>query len=235
MPLLYLGSGFFHGQQALPSGAEGVAAALQGAGEAVGVLRGALQRAKIHHALIEGRCLSGRKQALGQGREFLLGGGGAHGRFHSKMAGKDPVHIAIYYGGRQSKANGANGRGGVVSYTLEGRNAFQSGRKCAQSDDLLRGGVQVPGTGIIAQTLPEAHHLVFGCGGQVLNRWETFEETFPVIHALYNPGLLEDNFTEPDGVRVLRAAPGKVPAVARVPVQYGLGKRMHQRKLCSFS
>ena len=151
------------------------------------------------------------------------------------MAGEDPVHIAIYHGGRQSKANGADGRSGVISHTLEGRNALQSGRKCTQSDDLLRSGVQVPGTGIIAQTLPEAHHLVFGGGRQVLNRWKTFQETFPVIHALNNAGLLEDNFTEPHGVRVLRAAPGKVPAVARVPVQYGLRKRMHQRKLCSFS
>ena len=101
-----------------------MAGGLQGTGEAVGVLRGALQRAKIHHALIEGRCLSGRKQALGQGGEFLLGSGGAHGRFYSKMAGEDPVHIAIYHGGRQSKANGADGRGGVVSHTLEGRNAL---------------------------------------------------------------------------------------------------------------
>ena len=124
MPFLYLGSGFFHGQHPLSSGAERMAGSLQGTGEAVGVLRGALQRAKIHHALVKGRCLSGRQQALGQGCEFLLGRSGSHGRFYSKMAGEDPVHIAIYHGGRQSKANGADGRGGVVSHTLEGRNAL---------------------------------------------------------------------------------------------------------------
>ena len=219
LPFLRLHGRFFDGEQVGAAGLEGVAAALQGAGEAVRVLGRTLDGPEVHHSLVElGRGLL-RQELLGQGGELFLGPGGAHRRFKAEITGQDAVDVAVYHGGGEAEADGADGGGCVVSNALEGADAFQRVRKSTQRYDLFGGLVQVAGAGVVAQAFPEAEHLVFGGIGQILDGGKVLHETVPVGRSLGNTGLLEDDFTEPDGIWVAGTAPGEVPAVFCVPIQ----------------
>ena len=235
MPFLHGYRALFYREQRHPAGAESVAGSLQRTGKTVWVLRGALQGAEVHHSLVEGRCLRLREQLLGQGGEFLLGLRGSHGRSDAEMPGQHPVHIAVHYRCRQAEANGADGSGGVIPDTFEAADALHSVREAPHGHYLFGGRVQVTGTGIIAQTFPKAQDFIFRGLGQIFNGREALHKALPVSRSLRNPGLLKDDFTEPDGIRIHRTAPGKVPSVGGIPVQDGAGKSVHQRKLCSFS
>ena len=84
--------------------------------------------------------------------------------------------------------------------------------------------MQVPGAGIVAEPLPEAEHLILGGGGQGLDVGEVFQEPFPVGPSLGHARLLQDDFAQPDRVRIPGPPPREVPAVLGVPAEDGLGE-----------
>ena len=84
--------------------------------------------------------------------------------------------------------------------------------------------MQVPGAGIIAETLPEPEHLVLGGGGQGLDGREVLQEPFPVGPSLGHARLLEDDLAQPHRVRIPGPPPREVPAVLGVPAEDGLGE-----------
>ena len=86
-------------------------------------------------------------------------------------------------------------------------------------DHLPGGTVHVAGPGIVAQPLPIAQYLGLGRGGHCLHSGVGAQKGFVVGEALRHAGLLEDDFRQPDGIRVAGVAPGQVALVAGVPGQ----------------
>ena len=214
-----LGRRLFQRQKMGPAGPEGIATCLQGTAEAVRMLRRTLEGSEIHHALVEGRSVLFRQQFVCQEGEFLFGLRSAHRSGDAEMAGQYAVHIAVHNGGGDAEADGSDGCRRIVSHSFEGTDTLQGVRKGAPGDNLPGGRVKVPGAGIVSETLPEAQDFVFAGFGQVLNGREALHETLPIGRPLRDSGLLEDDFAEPDGIRVLRTAPGKIPGVFCIPVQ----------------
>ena len=186
--------------------------------------RRALDGAEIHHRLVEGGGLVFRQEGLRQRRELLLRLRGTDWRRDAVITGQDPVHIAVDDGRGQVEGDGADGGSRVIPHPFQRTDAFQRRRKAAEGNDLLGCGMQVPSPAVIAEALPEPQDLVLRGGGQVIHRRETRHEALPVGHALGDARLLEDDFAEPDGVRVPRPAPRQVTPVLPVPAEQGLGK-----------
>ena len=210
---------------------QGGAAVRQGAEQAGGGDRRALQGAEIHHRLVEvARPVRGQ-QRLGPGGEFLPGGGGADRRGDAVIPGQHAVDVAVHDGGRQPECDRADGCRRVVAHALESADAVERVREPAECDNLPRGGVQVAGAAVVAQPLPEPQHRVLGRCRQALHVREGGHETLPVGLPLGDPGLLEDDLAEPDGIGVAGAAPRKVPSVVRVPGEQGFGHGKHITKI----
>ena len=146
------------------------------------------------------------------------------------MTGQDTVDIPIYHSGGQAEANGAYGGSGVVSYTFEATDALQGVRKGSQGHDLLGGCVQVAGSGIVAQSLPEPQDFVLGGIGQVFYLGKPLHKALPIGFALDYSGLLENNFAEPDRIRIPGTAPGEVSPVLGVPVQDDAAEGIHRKR-----
>ena len=83
--------------------------------------------------------------------------------------------------------------------------------------------MQVPGAGVIAQSLPGMQHRVQVRRRQVFNMWPAVEE-FPIIGRYRRRGsLLQHDFADPDVIRLgLLAglcAPREFAAVTIIPVE----------------
>lgn len=80
-------------------------------------------------------------------------------------------------------------------------------------------GQQIPGAGVVAESLPALENQIFGSRSESRDVKEQFEETMIIGHTLRHAGLLQDHFRNPDPVRVPCATPGKVAPLAAVPLQ----------------
>ena len=80
-------------------------------------------------------------------------------------------------------------------------------------------GQQVPGAGVVAESLPALENQIFGSRSESHDVGEQFEEAMIIGHTLRHAGLLQDHFRNPDPVRVPCATPGKVAPLAAVPLQ----------------
>ena len=87
----------------------------------------------------------------------------------------------------------------------------------AEGDDLLGSVVEIAGTAVIAQALPFAKYLVFRSCGEGLNRRPAMHETLPVVPALLDLCLLENDLGQPDGVGVAGLPPRQVTTVLTKP------------------
>ena len=143
------------------------------------------------------------------------------------MTGQDAVYVAVHDGGGNAEGDRSDGGGRVVADTLEGADPIQGIREGAGLRDLFRGGVQVAGAAVVTEALPEPQDLVFRGCGKALHVRETVHETLPIGASLCNAGLLQDDFAEPDGIRVSGPPPGQVTAVIPVPVEDRFSE-MHQ-------
>ena len=173
--------------------------------------------AEVHHALVEGGGRLRRQEPLGERREFLLRSRRPYRRRNAEIPRENAVHVSVYDGGRKAEGEGANGRGRVVAYALQAPDALQRGRETAHRHDLFRRGVQVPGAGIVAESLPQAEHFVLRSGCQGFDGREVVHKPFPVRPPLRYARLLQDDFAQPHRIRVPGPPPREVPAVLGVP------------------
>jgi len=73
--------------------------------------------------------------------------------------------------------------------------------------------MHVPGPAVISQAFPYMHHLVGPGSGQIFQPGEFFQEPVIVGNTLADPGLLKNNFRNPDMVCIASIPPGKVSSV----------------------
>ena len=184
---------------------------------------------EIHHGLVEvARAVFGQER-LCQGRELFLRCRGAHGRVDAVMPCQHAIDIAVDHGGGQAECDGTDGGRCVIAHAFQGADAFQRVGEGALLPDLSGGSKEVPSAAVVAEPFPEPQHLVFRCGSQRRDVGEPGHEAFPVGRSLGDPGLLEDDFAQPDGIGVARPAPGQVAAVDVIPAEdpFGEGGVLH--------
>jgi hypothetical protein len=89
------------------------------------------------------------------------------------------------------------------------------------------GGDQVPAAGVISQTFPVLKDLIIRSLGQVRNRGEAGDEPFIIGPALFYPGLLQNDLTDPDFIGVFFAFPGHLsPVGGSIPIYQPLSKKV---------
>ena len=145
---------FLHGQEVDASCAECIASGGEGTDDATRRLRGTLDGSEVHHRLIEGCGLVGRKELVGKGSEEFFAFGGVDGCVDAEVSRKDTIDIAIDDGMGQAESKGGNGSSGVVAYSLEGTDGFVGARETAHLHDLFGCCMEVAGTTIVAESLP---------------------------------------------------------------------------------
>jgi len=87
--------------------------------------------------------------------------------------------------------------------------------------DHERGGAEIPGAGVIAETLPCVENVAFrGCreGSEI---GETAEPVIIIRNDSGDLGLLEHELGDEDRVGVRRVAPGKIAAIFAIPGKKG--------------
>jgi len=80
--------------------------------------------------------------------------------------------------------------------------------------------MKIAGTGIIAQPLPELQNIILAGSSQVFHLGIGLHKAFPIFPSLGDAGLLQDDFAEPDGIRVAGFAPRQFPAIFTKPTEY---------------
>ena len=113
----------------------------------------------------------------------------------------------------------ADGRRSIVAHAGQRAHLPVRGREhpAEPRHDLPRGSMEVAGTAVIAQPLPQFEHLVLGRGCQCGDVGEPLRKAQVVLQSLRHARLLQDNLRKPYPVRVTRATPGQVTAFAGEP------------------
>lgn len=126
-------------------------------GVAVGVGGFAEKGSHFHHRLVMFGGMLGVEELGGEGGKGFLPFGGVDGCIDAGKAGQETVHIAIYHGVREIEGEGGDGSSGIVAHTFQGFDGVVVGRETGIKfrHHLFCSRLQIPGAGIIAQTLPE--------------------------------------------------------------------------------
>ena len=191
---------------------------------AAGCGRRALQRPEIHDRLI---VTSGSARVELRGGQF--GEEPAAGRRVDRLgdveqAGEHAVDIAVHRSHGFVVCRRADRRRSILPHSPQRPHVGIRTREHSAElrDDLPCGRMQIAGTAVITEPLPELHHLVLPGGGERPHVGETLRETQVIVPALRDAGLLENHLRKPDEVGIARAAPRQVAPAAGVPIeQYG--------------
>jgi hypothetical protein len=99
-----------------------------------------------------------------------------------------------------------------------------------QSHHVLRGTVHVASAAVVAQTTPQTQHLVLVRSGQISHRGEARHETRKVLAHRDHLRLLQHDFRQPHGIRVLCVLPWQVmTAMFFLPRHQGVAKAVFLR------
>ena len=77
---------------------------------------------------------------------------------------------------------------------------------------------------VVAKAAPVGQDLVFRCCGQVLKGGKAPQEAVVMVEHGRHPRLLQHDFGNPDGVRIVRTPPGQVAGVFDEPAQQSPAK-----------
>ena len=143
------------------------------------------------------------------------------------MPAEHAVDIPVDDGGRQSEGKAADGSRRIVSDALQCLDTLQRGGEAALCHHLLGGSMQVTCPAVVAQALPLPQHLVLRGRRQCLHCRPPPHEALPVGPSLFDARLLEDDFRQPDGIRILCLTPRQFPAVFAKPSKQGHGEVTH--------
>ena len=174
--------------------------------QAGGSLRSTLYRPEIHNSLIINSRLSLIQQFISQRSKQLFPFRRVYSSLNPKITRQYPIYITINHRIRHIISKGTNGSCRILSYPLQA----QYSRICFRKYPIHTTGssVKITCTGIISQSLPELHHLIFISFGKCPHIREAFNKTHKIIIPLYNPCLLQNDFRNPYQVRIGRLPPG---------------------------
>lgn len=169
--------------------------------------------AEVHEGLIE--------VAGGFSRGIVGSEGVFYGTFHgglcnvfaaAEYAHDDAQDVAVDGGQRQTEGDGADGTGRVASYTGESEQGVEIPRHFAMEgvheDD--GGLLEVAGSAIVAESLPEFHERLVVTGGERCDVREGCEEALVVGDNGRGSCLLEHDFGQPGVIGCRLFAPGEL-------------------------
>ena len=106
------------------------------------------------------------------------------------MATQHAIDIAINHSSWQIISDGTNGCSGIVAHTLQTLNTLYGRGKASHLYNLFGCEMQVASTRVIAQTLPQAQHLILSSSSELLYRGPLRHEAFPIAPTLLHLRLL---------------------------------------------
>lgn len=151
----------------------------------------------------------------------------------SVNAGQNPDDVAVEDGRGLIEGDAANRAGRVASDAGEGENVVESFWKSAAvfRDDSLRGFLQVADAGVIAEAFPEFVNLCRACFRQGFDIGQFAQPAFPIRDNCFDLRLLEHDFGNPDGVRIMRAPPRQIAGAGIKPSQQERDESLDVRDL----
>ena len=149
----------------------------------------------------------------------MLALGRVDGGRDGEDAGKDAIDIAVDGGMGQPESHRGDGGSGVVAHSLEAAYLLVGIGKGSALHYLPCCGVEIACPRVVTQSLPQLEHLVFAGGCQVCHGRIGVHEPQPVLRALADACLLEDNLGKPDGIGVTASAPREFAPVAMSPLE----------------
>ena len=190
------------------------------AGAASGIAGAAEGRADVHERLSEIASPAAWRQRARCRGKFATGAGDR--LFHSKEPRQNAGDIAVDGRGLAAKRDRCDrGRGIGANARKRAQLGFLAWKCPASSRDFLGAGVQVPRSGIIAETRERAHHGFDGRRCQILDPRPFGNEGLIIGRRRLRCRLLQQHFGEPDPVGIGRfpwlRAPGERAAVAVPP------------------
>ena len=215
----HLRTPLFYGTHVHRAGSQGEAPPSQGAIPAPGLRRGTLQGPEIHDRLVVKSRAGSIQLQLRQLGERPLPGRRIYRDADIEKPCQHPVYIPVEHCARSVVNDRADGRRSIVAHAGQRAHAFVGDREypAKPRHDLPRGSMEVTGTAVIAQPLPQFEHLVLGRSCQCGDVGEPLRKAQVVLQSLRHARLLQDNLRKPYPVRVTRATPGQVTAFAGEP------------------
>ena len=133
--------------------------------------------------------------------------------------GDHPRDIAVYRGHGPGKSDAENGVGRVFSYPWKSQEGLPVLRKGASpsENDLLCRGMEVSGSGIVAQVLPEFQDLIRPRFRKGPYRWKSREKAEIIGDNRVHLSLLEHDLGNPDEIRLVGVPPREIPGMSGVP------------------
>ncbi len=168
-------------------------------------------------------------QRGGPGGDSFLDGG--QGLIDGKEAGGDALHIAVHRHDGHVKGDGGNGGGGIGANAGQGAQLRRILRKAAVMDlnHKAGAGMQVAGTGVIAEAGPFREHILQGGGGECLHVGPAFDEALKTGKNRSDGGLLQHDFGQPYRIRVRpfsrRRPPGQGQRADIIPGEQSFSER----------
>ena len=176
-----------------------------------------LQSTKIHNCLIVECRVFFVKQFTGCYSKHFLSFGSIDRRIYSQPSGKNPIYISIHDGTRHIISKRTYRSSRILTYSLQRQHLFISNRKSTGFCHGLCRRMQIPGTRIIAQSLPILHDLIFFSRSQRKHIRKTTDKSHIIIISLGYTCLLKNNFRNPNMVRILCISPRKITFVLLIP------------------
>ena len=234
-PSLFQGT-FAHG-----AGCQCQAMAPHGAGRALGLRGCAEQGAQLHHRLV----VAPRRflplafahglfqQFIGEPLEELLSLRCVDGRVDVVEARQHAIDVAVHHGHPFLRGEAGDGGCRVASHAFqpdevgEGVGEVLPAVLLAPGHHLLRCGVQVAGTAVVAQSLPQFQHLVERSRRQVVHPRVRCHKALVVVQPLCHACLLQDDLRKPYPVGILCVAPRQFASVLVEPNPYLIAYFVH--------
>lgn len=206
----------------------GCASGLQRAFDAAWFPGGAHCGSQFHHGLVEIPGPERIEHRRGTCRDPAQSLRSIDGQVAAEESCHDPLDIAIDRRDRLLEANRGHGRCSVRPYARQCAQISGRGRKPTAPGVTHRESrpMQVPGSCVVTEALPHFEHIFERRVGQIHHGRPPVHEPLPVAGALIHPGLLQDDFAEPNRIRVRVCTPGQRPLMPVEPRQQSRGRRL---------
>ena len=179
--------------------------------------------AQLHHGLVEVAGGLRGNDCVERALNLRAYGGLSHVAVPCGQPGVDAQHVSVHHGLRLPERDRGDGAGRVVADALELFQLEIGARHFASVflDDGTRCGLQVACAAVIAQSFPQLHESVVRAGCQRPDIGKRLQKARIIVLDRLDARLLKHDLGNPDAVGILRAPPGQIALVRRVPVEQG--------------
>jgi len=140
---------------------------------------------------------------------------------YAEQASEHTNDVAVQNGPGLVEGNAADGAGGITADPREGEHVVKVFREFSvvEREDCFRGLLHVANTRVVTQAFPELVNSLRRGFGEGFGVRQGSHPALPKGEDCFDLGLLEHDFGNPDGVRIMRAAPGQVAGILGEPVE----------------